>query len=112
MVRTKADRVPRKAIGGKVTAKKSAPVKINTPKKSTGSKGAKKQSGGNPYHPRETPKWQKSITCFISKSETTSEATASETSSSNFIENFEDQKDEKNDIKENIEDDDDDDESD
>lgn len=27
----------------------------------------KSYSGGNPYHPRETPEWQKPITCFLNQ---------------------------------------------
>lgn len=27
----------------------------------------KSYSGGNPYHPRDTPQWQKPITCFINQ---------------------------------------------
>ncbi|XP_043265404.1 PCNA-associated factor-like [Colletes gigas] len=64
MVRTKADRVPLKAVGAKAPNKS---VKSATPKKVTlGGKG-KSYSGGNPYHPRETPEWQKPITCFLNQ---------------------------------------------
>ncbi|XP_033320973.1 PCNA-associated factor [Megalopta genalis] len=64
MVRTKADRVPGKAVGGKAPAKamKSTPVK-----KVAGTSKGKNYSGGNPYHPRETPVWQKPITCFLNQ---------------------------------------------
>ncbi|XP_076241404.1 uncharacterized protein LOC143183642 [Calliopsis andreniformis] len=65
MVRTKADRVPVKAVGAKAPSKnvgKSTPVK-----KSAGSNKGKSYSGGNPYHPRETPEWQKPITCFLNQ---------------------------------------------
>ncbi|XP_043600053.1 PCNA-associated factor-like [Bombus pyrosoma] len=64
MVRTKADRVPTRAVGSKAPHKttKSTPVK----KSSSSSKG-KSYSGGNPYHPRETPEWQKPITCFLNQ---------------------------------------------
>lgn len=63
MVRTKADRVPAKAVGSK------APRKISTPSKKSATAGkAKSYSGGNPYHPRETPAWQKPITCFLNES--------------------------------------------
>jgi len=31
------------------------------------SSNKKKYSGGNPIHPRETPSWQKTITCFFSQ---------------------------------------------
>lgn len=27
----------------------------------------KNYSGGNPVHPRETPEWQKPITCFLNQ---------------------------------------------
>nr|XP_031843008.1 PCNA-associated factor-like [Nomia melanderi] len=64
MVRTKADRVPGKAVGAKAPAKsvKSTPVK-----KVTGTSKGKNYSGGNPYHPRDTPDWQKPITCFLNQ---------------------------------------------
>ncbi|XP_033190834.1 PCNA-associated factor isoform X2 [Bombus vancouverensis nearcticus] len=64
MVRTKADRVPTRAVGSKAPHKttKSTPVK----KSGSSSKG-KSYSGGNPYHPRETPEWQKPITCFLNQ---------------------------------------------
>ncbi|XP_029155593.1 PCNA-associated factor-like [Nylanderia fulva] len=62
MVRTKADRVPTKAVGGKAPGK----IRAANPGKSNGKKSAGKSSGGgNPYHPRETPEWQKPITSFI-----------------------------------------------
>ncbi|KAG6795243.1 PCNA-associated factor isoform X1 [Apis mellifera caucasica] len=62
MVRTKADRVPTKAVGSKAPHKS---VKSTSVKKTNG-KG-KSYSGGNPYHPRETPEWQKPITCFLNQ---------------------------------------------
>ncbi|XP_078039099.1 PCNA-associated factor [Augochlora pura] len=64
MVRTKADRVPGKAVGGKAPAKavKSTPVKAVA-----GPSKGKNYSGGNPYHPRETPVWQKPITFFLNQ---------------------------------------------
>ncbi|XP_014472246.1 PREDICTED: PCNA-associated factor-like [Dinoponera quadriceps] len=94
MVRTKADRVPRRAVGEKSIAKKNVAVRVNIPQKTNSSKAGKKYSGGNPYHPRETPKWQKSITCFLNISETAS--TASEASSL--------KEDQDSDIEESIED--------
>ncbi|KAL2714690.1 PCNA-associated factor-like [Vespula squamosa] len=63
MVRTKADRIPTKAIGAK------APHKIASSKKA-GSSKAKSYSGGNPYHPRDTPEWQKPITNFMNQNVT------------------------------------------
>ncbi|XP_076650947.1 PCNA-associated factor [Halictus rubicundus] len=68
MVRTKADRVPSKVVGGKAPAKsvKSTPVK-----KVVGTSKGKNYSGGNPYHPRETPEWQKPITCFLNQNSST-----------------------------------------
>ncbi|EFN80452.1 PCNA-associated factor [Harpegnathos saltator] len=101
MVRTRADRVPRRAVGEKSSAKKNVAVKINTPKKN--GRGRKKYTSGNPYHPRETPQWQKSITCFMNSPGTTAEATADEASS---------KEDNNPDIKEDIEDEDEDDETD
>ncbi|XP_017753848.1 PREDICTED: PCNA-associated factor-like [Eufriesea mexicana] len=63
MVRTKADRVPTKAVGSKAPHKS---VK-NTPVKETSKTKGKSYSGGNPYHPRQTPEWQKPITCFLNQ---------------------------------------------
>ncbi|KAL2738475.1 PCNA-associated factor-like [Vespula maculifrons] len=65
MVRTKADRIPTKAMGAK------APHKIasTTGAKKSGNRG-KSYSGGNPYHPRETPEWQKPITNFMNQNVT------------------------------------------
>ncbi|XP_076395063.1 uncharacterized protein LOC105663333 isoform X1 [Megachile rotundata] len=67
MVRTKADRVPTKAVGSKAPAKS---VKSTPTKKVAGSSKGKSHSGGNPYHPRATPEWQKPITCFINQNAT------------------------------------------
>ncbi|XP_076301198.1 PCNA-associated factor isoform X2 [Lasioglossum baleicum] len=77
MVRTKADRVPGKAVGGKAPAKsvKSTPVK-----KVVGTSKGKNYSGGNPYHPRETPEWQKPITCFLNQNSSTECTSASQES--------------------------------
>ncbi|KZC10542.1 hypothetical protein WN55_01979 [Dufourea novaeangliae] len=65
MVRTKADRVPGKVVGAKAPSKsvKSTPTKKSVIVSSKG----KNYSGGNPYHPRETPNWQKPITCFLNQ---------------------------------------------
>ncbi|KOC62115.1 PCNA-associated factor [Habropoda laboriosa] len=74
MVRTKADRVPVKAVGSKAPrklAKTATPVK-----KTSSSKG--KSSGGNAYHPRETPEWQKPITCFLNQNSLTESTNSSE----------------------------------
>ncbi|XP_053975382.1 PCNA-associated factor-like [Hylaeus volcanicus] len=59
MVRTKGDRVPSKAVGAK------APRKIASTSQKKGGLGSK--GGGNPYHPRETPEWQKPITWFLNQ---------------------------------------------
>lgn len=37
----------------------------------------KNYSGGNPYHPRETPEWQKPITCFLNPNSSKEIETAS-----------------------------------
>ncbi|KAK2587863.1 hypothetical protein KPH14_003960 [Odynerus spinipes] len=76
MVRTKADRVPAKAVGAK------APHKVANSggsKKPLGGSRGRNYSGGNPYHPRETPEWQKPITNFLNQS-TSTEYTGSSTS--------------------------------
>ncbi|XP_076759235.1 PCNA-associated factor [Xylocopa sonorina] len=80
MVRTKADRVPAKAVGSKAPHKavKSTPVK----KTSSGARG-KSYSGGNPYHPRETPEWQKPITSFLNQNSMNTAADSSETQENN-----------------------------
>ncbi|CAL7937786.1 unnamed protein product [Xylocopa violacea] len=80
MVRTKADRVPTKVVGGKAPHKsvKSTPVK----KTSSGNKG-KNYSGGNPYHPRETPEWQKPITSFLNQSSANKATDSTETQENN-----------------------------
>ncbi|CAL1679762.1 unnamed protein product [Lasius platythorax] len=77
MVRTKADRVPAKAVGSKAPGK----VRADTPgRKSNGKKSAgKSYGGGNPYHPRDTPEWQKPITSFMNTS-SSSKTTASNAS--------------------------------
>ncbi|XP_076173665.1 PCNA-associated factor [Ptiloglossa arizonensis] len=62
MVRTKADRL--KAVGGKAPSKS---VKSTPTKKGKGVSKGKNYSGGNPVHPRETPEWQKPITCFLNQ---------------------------------------------
>ena len=67
MVRTKADRVPTKAVGGKAPAKALKTAGTATPKKVIKSGKGKSYAGGNPYHPRDTPEWQKPITCFINQ---------------------------------------------
>ncbi|CAK9808308.1 hypothetical protein ANTQUA_LOCUS5552 [Anthophora quadrimaculata] len=63
MVRTRGDRVPVKAVGSKAPSKVA---KTAAPVKKSSSKG-KSYSGGNTYHPRETPEWQKPITCFLNQ---------------------------------------------
>ena len=68
MVRTKADRVPTKAVGSKAPAKSLKTAAATTPKKGVKNGKGKSYSGGNPYHPRDTPEWQKPITCFIKQS--------------------------------------------
>lgn len=63
MVRTKADSTGVKASGAKAPRK----VTVSTPTRSydsSDSKG-KPSGGGNAYHPRETPEWQKPITTFF-----------------------------------------------
>ncbi|XP_050462707.1 PCNA-associated factor-like [Cataglyphis hispanica] len=75
MVRTKADRVPGKAVGSKAPGKVSAG---SAGKKNNGRKSAgKSYGGGNPYHPRETPEWQKPITSFMNISSKTTTSNAS-----------------------------------
>ncbi|XP_072767732.1 PCNA-associated factor [Anoplolepis gracilipes] len=65
MVRTKADRVPTKAVGSKAPGKKVGAATFSG-NNSNGRKNAgKSYGGGNPYHPRETPDWQKPITSFL-----------------------------------------------
>ncbi|PSN51047.1 hypothetical protein C0J52_15419 [Blattella germanica] len=58
MVRTKAD-----SSSVKVSVK--APRKVAVAPTTTVSDAKKDYSGGNPYCPRETPPWQKSITHFF-----------------------------------------------
>ncbi|XP_043276029.1 pre-mRNA-splicing factor CWC22 homolog [Venturia canescens] len=59
MVRTKAGSVSNKAIGAK------APQKVAITAILSGNAPKSKHTGGNPYHPRETPGWQKPITFFM-----------------------------------------------
>ncbi|KAG7200533.1 hypothetical protein KM043_001096 [Ampulex compressa] len=64
MVRTKAERVQTKVVGSKAPHKvgRSTPTRKVAPAiKGEGN------SGGNSYHPRETPNWQKPITRFLSQ---------------------------------------------
>ncbi|XP_066582028.1 PCNA-associated factor-like [Prorops nasuta] len=63
MVRTKADRVAVKAVGSKAPRK----IAATTPSKRSGGSKGKNYSGGNPYHPRDTPEWQKPITNFLNQ---------------------------------------------
>ncbi|XP_047360519.1 PCNA-associated factor-like [Vespa velutina] len=67
MVRTKADRVPTKAVGAKAPHKVASTTGA---KKTSGNGKGKSYSGGNPYHPRETPEWQKPITNFMNQNVT------------------------------------------
>ncbi|GAB1869199.1 PCNA-associated factor [Camponotus japonicus] len=75
MVRTKADRVPSKAVASKAPRKASTgtPVRKNNGRKNVG----KSHGGGNPYHPRDTPEWQKPITSFMNTSSKTTTSNAS-----------------------------------
>ncbi|XP_014614009.1 PREDICTED: PCNA-associated factor-like [Polistes canadensis] len=87
MVRTKADRLPAKAVGAK------APHKLSSTTdgvKKTGNNKVRGYTGGNPYHPRQTPNWQKPITNFMNQSITNTDNVAS---SSNDNENEENQSD-------------------
>ncbi|XP_015184900.1 PREDICTED: PCNA-associated factor-like [Polistes dominula] len=85
MVRTKADRLPGKAVGAKAPHKVSSTT--GTAKKRRNNK-ASSYSGGNPYHPRQTPDWQKPITNFMNQSITNNDNVAS-TSHDNEKENNE-----------------------
>ncbi|XP_017889687.1 PCNA-associated factor-like [Ceratina calcarata] len=74
MVRTRADRIQAKAVGSKAPSKVAAIVPsspVVTPSKRRG----KSYSGGNPYHPRDTPEWQKPITNFLNPDSVYSEIT-------------------------------------
>ncbi|KAI4498397.1 hypothetical protein M0802_006576 [Mischocyttarus mexicanus] len=66
MARTKADRLPAKAVGAKAPHKVSSTKTVGA--KKTGNNKGKNYSGGNPYHPRKTPDWQKPITNFMNES--------------------------------------------
>ena len=78
MVRTKADRVPTKAVGSKAPAKAVKTASPATPKKGVKSGKGKSYSGGNPYHQRDTPEWQKPITCFINQNSSKNTGDSSE----------------------------------
>jgi len=92
MVRTKADTTAVKVSGAKAPRKT-----VSTPTRSVSdsSDGKSKASGGgNAYHPRETPGWQKPITTFFgspfkslessetSKDQSTSDNTSTEAADS------------------------------
>ncbi|XP_075217995.1 PCNA-associated factor-like [Lycorma delicatula] len=64
MVRTR-DTASVKVSGGKATRKISNSDAMSSYDKGSASDKNNKYSGGNPYCPRETPAWQKSITCFF-----------------------------------------------
>lgn len=75
------------AVGSKAPGKSVG--KSPAVKKTTGSGKGKNYSGGNPYHPRETPEWQKPITCFLNPNS----SKEIETASFSQIQETEDQKD-------------------
>lgn len=87
MVRTKADTTGVKASGAKAPRKALS----STPTRSVSSESDgknKTHGGGNSYHPRETPGWQKPITTFFVRPQPEScsnseEQTSSETVSPN-----------------------------
>ena len=63
MVRTKAD-----TTGVKVSGAKAPRKALSTPTRSASDSNDNKNKGyqgGNSYHPRETPGWQKPITTFF-----------------------------------------------
>ncbi|XP_034238602.1 PCNA-associated factor-like [Thrips palmi] len=82
MVRTKADTTGVKASGAKAPRK----AVVSTPTRSSDSSGDSKGKptvGGNSYHPRETPEWQKPITTFFVAPSSSSKESNGESASSN-----------------------------
>ncbi|XP_012276233.1 PCNA-associated factor [Orussus abietinus] len=75
MVRTKATSLTVRTSGGKAPRKFTAAAPMSV---SNGAQ-SKTYSGGNPYHPRETPNWQKPITTFFNQPFTNSDGALSST---------------------------------
>ncbi|XP_015598113.1 PCNA-associated factor [Cephus cinctus] len=86
MVRTKAGSSSAKAVGAKAPHKVSNTAALRSSGSSEGGGKGRDYSGGNPYHPRETPNWQKPITSFFQQeaSKDKEESTASEISASSM----------------------------
>lgn len=65
MVRTKADSAGVKVLGAKAPRKALTATPTRSSYSDSDSKNKPGSSGGNSYHPRETPEWQKPITNFF-----------------------------------------------